>query len=63
VSARSTRRSRSTSTRARGWVIHPGTPAVYVYRSPLDVRILGADDEVTGAILPNFRCRLRRLFP
>lgn len=45
------------------WVIHPGTRSVHVYRSPLALRVLGADHELTGEpVLPDFRWPLRRLF-
>ncbi len=45
------------------WVVHPRTRAVHVYRSPLELQVLAADDELAGdPVLPDFRCPLRRLF-
>jgi Uma2 family endonuclease len=45
------------------WVIDPQKQRATVYRSLLDVRELGPDDELTGEdVVPGFRCRLGELF-
>ena len=45
------------------WIIDPQKQRATVYRSLLDVRELGPDDELAGEdVVPGFRCRLGELF-
>jgi Uma2 family endonuclease len=45
------------------WVIDPQERAATVYRSLLDIRRIGPDDELDGEdVLPGFRCRLGDIF-
>ena len=45
------------------WFVYPNVRRVYVYESPIKVRILGVGDELDGgAVLPGFRVALSPLF-
>jgi Uma2 family endonuclease len=45
------------------WVIHPSSHRIYLYRSSLDVTILGPNDILTGGdVIPGFELPLRDLF-
>jgi len=45
------------------WVVYPTQIQVYVYVSPVSVRIVGLGDELDcGAVLPGFRLPLADLF-
>jgi len=44
------------------WVVVPEERQVYVYRSPTDVQILGADQTLECELLPGFRVALAELF-
>ncbi len=45
------------------WLLFPETQTVKVYTAPFEVQTLHADDELTGgALLPDFRCKVRELF-
>jgi Uma2 family endonuclease len=46
----------------RVWVVIPEERQVYVYRSPTDVTILGADQTLDCEFLPGFRLPLSELF-
>jgi Uma2 family endonuclease len=46
------------------WHVYPGQGKVYVYDSPLSVRILQVGDDLDcGAVLPGFRMPVSELFP
>jgi Uma2 family endonuclease len=46
------------------WLILPQQERVYVYTSPIAVRVLSRTDELTGdPVLPGFRLPLAELFP
>ena len=46
------------------WLVEPETRMVHVYRSPQQVEVLGAGDDLDGDdVLPGFQCPVRRLFP
>ena len=45
------------------WVVDPKTRTITVYRSRQDVRILAAEDEITGdEALPGFACQVGEFF-
>ena len=45
------------------WVIYPEPTMVYVYESPVDVRLLARTDALDGGkVLPGFRLALAELF-
>ena len=45
------------------WLVIPETERIAVYTSPLVMRTLAGDDELTaGDTLPDFRCAARELF-
>ena len=45
------------------WVVNPRRKAVAVHRSPTDVTILTADQELDGAdVVPGFGCRVADIF-
>jgi Uma2 family endonuclease len=45
------------------WVVYPEQRQVYVYESPILVRILGTDDTLDGGtVLPGFQLRVDSLF-
>jgi Uma2 family endonuclease len=45
------------------WLLFPETRTVNFYASPFTVCTLQPDDELTGGdLLPDFRCRVRKLF-
>ncbi|MCS6911719.1 MAG: Uma2 family endonuclease [Myxococcota bacterium] len=45
------------------WILHPQTRTVHVHESPVQVRILGETDVLTGgSVLPGFSIALRELF-
>ena len=46
------------------WLVEPETRMVHVYRSLLQVEVVGTEDDLEGGdVLPGFRCAVRRLFP
>jgi Uma2 family endonuclease len=46
----------------RVWVVIPEERQVYSYRSPTDVKVLGADQTLECELLPGFRLPLAELF-
>lgn len=45
------------------WLVLPDDSKIYVYTSPLQVRILGVHDELDGGeLIPGFRLKLSELF-
>jgi Uma2 family endonuclease len=45
------------------WVVNPRSRRVSVFRSPTDVRILTAADELSGEdVVPGFACRVAEIF-
>ncbi len=45
------------------WVVYPGTSKVYLYDSPISVRILQVGDDLDGgSVFPGFRLALEDLF-
>jgi Uma2 family endonuclease len=46
------------------WVIYPVQQLIYVYESPLQVRILTESDQLDGgSVLPDFRIPIASMFP